>query len=507
MRSKSSAKAANANSSRGATPNITGISSSGPKPNGRRGPRPNGWPITDAQIDNLRAALDWAFSPDGDASIGVALTAAAVPLWMHLSLMDECRGRVERALAAIAAGASRDARREMKLHAALGASLMYTRGAVPEIGAAWTKALEIAESLDDAEYQLRSLWGLWSFHISSGQYRIALALAQRFCTLAADRSDPNDRLIGERLIGIVAALSGRPSQRAAPSRTRARSLCPFRPEVAHRSLSARPAGDGARLSCADPVAAGVSGSGDARRRKQRRGRSARPITQSRCVTHWPWRHVRSRCGSAIWPRRNITWRCCSTIRRGMRWRSGAPLAAAIRECSSSSAAMSSAGLRLLRAGFDELGEARSAAAAVHVPGVMAEALGRAGQIADGLAVIEEAIVRSERTEERWVIAELLRIKGELLLLQGAPGAAAAAEDHFRQALDWARRQGALSWELRAAMSLARLLRDQGRSADAMALLQPVYDRFTEGFDTADLKAAKALLGALAEPNAPRTCIA
>jgi predicted ATPase len=122
-------------------------------------------------------------------------------------------------------------------------------------------------------------------------------------------------------------------------------------------------------------------------------------------------------------------------------------------------------------------------------------------------MIEEAIVRSEHSEERWLNAEVLRIKGELILLQDAPGAAVMAEDHFRQALDLARRQGALSWELRAATSLARLLRDQGRSADAMALLQPVYDRFTEGFDTADLKAAKALLGALAEPNAPRTCIA
>jgi predicted ATPase len=125
-------------------------------------------------------------------------------------------------------------------------------------------------------------------------------------------------------------------------------------------------------------------------------------------------------------------------------------------------------------------------------------LGRAGQIADGLAAIEEAIVRSEATEERWVVAELLRVKGELFLLQGAPGAAAAAEGHFRQALDWARRQGALSWELRAATSLARLLSDQGRSADAAARLRPVYERFTEGFDTADLKAAKALLDDLSK---------
>jgi predicted ATPase len=71
-----------------------------------------------------------------------------------------------------------------------------------------------------------------------------------------------------------------------------------------------------------------------------------------------------------------------------------------------------------------------------------------------------------------------------------------AEDLFRQALKMARRQGALSLELRAATSLARLLRDQGRPADALAVLQPVYDRFTEGFDTADLKEAKALLDTL-----------
>ena len=82
-------------------------------------------------------------------------------------------------------------------------------------------------------------------------------------------------------------------------------------------------------------------------------------------------------------------------------------------------------------------------------------------------MIEEANARSERTEECWPIAELLRVKGEPLLLQGGPGAAAVAEDHFRQALDRARRQGAFSRELPAAASLGRLLRDQGRSADAV----------------------------------------
>jgi predicted ATPase len=150
------------------------------------------------RIDNLRAALDWAFSPGGDVLTGVALTAAAVPLWVRLSLMEECRRRVERALSAVERGASEDARREMRLQIALGTSLINTTAATtPELGAAWTKALELAESLEDAEYQLRSLRGLWSFNLNGGRHRVALALAQRFCTLAAKRPNPNDRLLGE----------------------------------------------------------------------------------------------------------------------------------------------------------------------------------------------------------------------------------------------------------------------------------------------------------------------
>jgi predicted ATPase len=155
------------------------------------------------------------------------------------------------------------------------------------------------------------------------------------------------------------------------------------------------------------------------------------------------------------------------------------------------------GLRLLRAGLDEFGEAGPVVFRL-IAFLMAEALGRAGQNAEGFAAIEEEIARSERTGERWAMAELVRVRGELLLLQGAPGAAAAAEDHFRQALDWAHRQGALSWELRAATSLARLLPDQGLPAEAIACLQPICDRFTEGFGTADLIAAKQLLSELGD---------
>jgi predicted ATPase len=126
---------------------------------------------------------------------------------------------------------------------------------------------------------------------------------------------------------------------------------------------------------------------------------------------------------------------------------------------------------------------------------MAAALVQAGRIAEGLALIETGIALSDGG---WATPELLRLKGEVLVLQSARAAAETAEDLFRQALGAARQQEARSWELRAATSLARLLRDQGRSVKAVTLLQPVYDRFTEGFDTADLIAAKQLLAELGD---------
>jgi predicted ATPase len=131
----------------------------------------------------------------------------------------------------------------------------------------------------------------------------------------------------------------------------------------------------------------------------------------------------------------------------------------------------------------------SSSATLPFLGALAEGLARGGQGAEALAAIEETLVLSEHDEGCWCVAELLRIKGELVQLEGGPDPVEAAEDHFRQALDWARRQGALSWELRAATSLARLWRNQNRTRAAREILAPVYDRFTEGFETTDLKAA------------------
>jgi predicted ATPase len=124
---------------------------------------------------------------------------------------------------------------------------------------------------------------------------------------------------------------------------------------------------------------------------------------------------------------------------------------------------------------------------------LAEALGRAGAIEQGLVAIDKALAQVEATGERWCIAELLRIKGELLLQQRTGEAVRLAETQFRQSLDLAESQHALSWQLRSATSLARLLYEEGRRQEAHSLLAGVYERFSEGFRTQDLVAARQLL--------------
>ena len=148
------------------------------------------------------------------------------------------------------------------------------------------------------------------------------------------------------------------------------------------------------------------------------------------------------------------------------------------------------GLRLLRAGTDDRAEPSIRFRSLTGLTELAEALARAGRAAEGRAFVDAGI---EHSDGGWITPELLRLKGELLLSQSAPAVAETPEALFRQALDEARRQEALSWELRAATSLARLQREQGGPADAIACLRPIYDRFTEGFGTADLIAAKHLL--------------
>jgi predicted ATPase len=131
----------------------------------------------------------------------------------------------------------------------------------------------------------------------------------------------------------------------------------------------------------------------------------------------------------------------------------------------------------------------------YILGLLAEALGRAGQAAVGLGIAADALNGSHRLGARWIEAELHRLRGELLLAQPEPEQH-AAEACFRQAIDVAREQAAKLWELRAATSLARLRCRQDRRSEARDVLAPIHGWFTEGFATADLEDARALLDEL-----------
>src|SRR5882672_1480548 len=455
------------------------------------------WPATEwladygRRIDDVRKALDWAFSPNGDTSVGVALAAASAGLWGQLSLPEECHRHVDRALASFAPGSIPADRRAMLLYAALGESLIYIKGPV-ETGAAWMTALEIAERLGDTDYQLRALYGLWACRGLGGDYRASLAFAQRFCSLAVKQADPADMLIGDRMTGVVLHFLGdQASAREYIERMLARYVAPIR-----RSHTLRFQYDQR-----------VVGAAFLARILWLQGFPDRAMSTVQSIVDDPpvIGHARSLCialAQAACPislfvgdlpamERAVATLLDEAVRHALaNWHTWGRAFEGMLFIKRGDAVN---GLALLRTAQGELRETGFVALYTEILRALAEALAGAGEVAEGLMTVDEALARSERDEERWCVAELLRIKGELLLLQAGPDAAVTAEDHFRQAIDWAGRQSALSWELRAATSLARLWREQSRKEEARELLAPIYARFTEGFETADLRTAKALI--------------
>ena len=442
------------------------------------------------QIDNLRAALDWASAPDGDLVMAVALTAAAVPLWVQMSLIDECHRRVTAALAFTDSMPDPDLTVQMKLFAALGGSLLYVRGPTPETQAAWTRALAYAETVGDSEYQLRALWGLWVHHMNRGEFGTGLSLGRRFFDLAHDRGGAEDVAIGERIIGTSLHYRG---DQAEARRHIEKMLADYvepvrRPPATRFRLDQKVV---ARVALARVI--WIQGFPDqAWQMSQRTVQDARALNQpvtlcfalaeSGCPIAMlvgdygkgdqyvsELLEMSHRHSLPIWQ----SW--AHRFRGGLLIRQGAV----------------PAGVALLRNSLDRLPEASFQPRFTWFLGRLAIGLAGLGQIAEAMQAIEEALTRSERNQDGWCLAELLRVKGDLLL-QGNAGSAAAA-DCYRQSLASARAQGALSWELRTAISLARLFPD--RDGPALAELQAVYRRFTEGFATRDLQEARQLLDA------------
>ena len=446
------------------------------------------------ELDNVRAALDWAFSPDGDHDLGVALTVAIVPLLIQLSLLSECRERTERALGILESNPATAATR-MRLSAALGWSLMYGVGRARETATAWARTLELAEMLDDAEFRRHALWGLCIDQFNTGNVRTALSYAERFASLVNESSSAIERMMADRILATSLHYLG-DQMRARHHIDRALTHDAWQPPES-RTVSA---GfdllvsthyfqvrilwlQGFAERAARVVALNVE-EGQALRQALSfcsvLGQSACPITLLSgdldeaerygvmLLEHTEQHPIR------LW---NIWARCFNglvTARRGDVER----------------------GVRALREGLELAGEAQLLPRFLLLRGEYARHLGDAGAVVEAIELVDGMLAACEARDEGWYVAELLRIKAELLMKRGSRSADADAEALLLRSVGEANRQGALAWELRAATSLARLWGGLGRQAEALTLLAPVYARFTEGFATADLRTARAMLDSL-----------
>ncbi len=440
------------------------------------------------RIGNLLAALNWAFSDTGDVRLGVTLASAATDFWLTVSLLSECCNWGVKALAHL--GLAEGTREEMLLQCGLGLALIYVRGMTQEARSALTRALRLSEALGDFNCRFRALYGLWLFALRVVDFRECLALAGQYEQLAETIGDPAASAIADWMLGMSryylaehasAAANLQRARASYPMAMRSRDLIRFGVHMEVSALSYQVVTFWS-LGFADRA---IRASRDA---VQYAHDANHPVSLCIALNHSSILLVR------IGDLERAEY-CIDELIDHAGKHSLVPYYAA-GLCGKGSLLATRGDLvaaeQWLRSGLERTREVAYYLFYAFFLGQLAEVLGRAGRIEEGLVEIDAALRYANEFESLWCMPELLRIKGNILAKQDRPDFA-AVYDHLTQALDLAHQQGALSWELRAATSLARLLIDQGRSADATALLRPVYDRFTEGFATADLKTAKALL--------------
>jgi predicted ATPase/DNA-binding winged helix-turn-helix (wHTH) protein len=443
-----------------------------------------------SRLDDVRAAIDWAFSPAGDHHLGATLTAETVPLWMRLSLLGDCRDACNRALAALGP-AELGGRDEMVLRTALGASLVHSTGLLPEAWTAWSKALEIARALDDVEHQMRALFGLWLFNIRSGEARAAFERARELEAVAARSQDENDGLIAERVLGVSELYLGE----LAPAR---RHLERMIAQYAPRQRRAAVVGFGLdhKVAALTNLARvlWLQGFPD-----QAVATAAAALAEARSLDH-----ASSLClafvdgifaiatlvGDLGVAEQALAEAKVVAKAHGLElWQT---LTATMDGWIAVESDGPSGTAQVLRAALAGAEKAEFHLRYSRSLGTLAEALATLGRKDEALSTIERALERVRRNQELWCLPELLRVKARILLT-GPDTDDAGADGCLAEALTEARRQGALSIELRVATMIAWARQAQGGGPEAETLLRAVCTRFSEGFTTGDFLAAKELL--------------
>jgi predicted ATPase/DNA-binding winged helix-turn-helix (wHTH) protein len=430
------------------------------------------------ELDNVRAAIDWALSPAGDLSIGLELTAASAPLWFQLSLMAEYCGRAKRALQRLQAVSEPNDLVEMRLQAGLGYALWYS-GIRPEtmesMERAFARALALAERVGDTHVQLQALWGAWAVRRGRGEHRASLAVATKYEAIANEAGDQGSILLGDRMLGLTHHDLG--NQKLARQ---------------HAETVLGQARHSARGFNTDfQVDAQVA--------------MATLLTRIQWLEGFPSQAMATAHAAIEAALRTDHWfSICYALFMG-----GCPLSLWVGDLAEAQRRID---MLLDRAGGNpglggwariyaailrlRQGSERDALIASYIePRLQISSMPTLDALVSG-ATIPLPAPDDEPDNAPGSLPEVLRVNAELLLWRGAPGADATAEAKLLRSLELAREQSALSWELRTALSLARLRVRQGRQAGARHVLKPVYDRFTEGFETIDLRSARSLLETL-----------
>src|SRR5216683_2691025 len=439
-------------------------------------------------VSNARAALEWSLSEQGDKELGTALAAASAPLFLELSLLTECRFWMERA---IAEHGDRGDRREMELKEALAVSLMFVKGNSEEVHAALTTALALAQVLNLPYHQMRLFAGLYTFLMRTGGFRGAAAVAEQNKAVAKRTADPTAVMIADWMLGISHHLLG--------DQASARRHCEtaLKPEPIQNSSLIR-SGYDQRIRALVMLARSLWLQGYASRAVSiatqalhRANALDHPVSLCVCwistatVFLWTgdWSEADRIIDRLIAYTEKYSLRSHHAISLGLKgelslWQGD-----------------TEAGLRQLNASLDALEAGQHQTMTPVFTSDLAIGLARAGRPDEADAAINRAMACGEPTRPHFYLPEIMRIKGELL----ASGLHLyEAENWFSRSVGLARDQSALAWELRATTSLAHLRARQGRADEAARVLRSVHDRFTEGFDTFDSRAAKCLLDMLKE---------
>ena len=385
-------------------------------------------------------------------------------------------------------------RQELEFRCGLAAALQDVKGAgASETGHAYACARELWEHLGSPSEFLHVPWGQSRYHIYRGEFDLALRLAEDVLDRSGQRNDSGGLVLGHHSAGQVLMLAGK---FAACQLHLEEVLARYDP-IPHQSL-AHQAGHHPHIHAQSLLGLALFCLGYP---EQAVARSDAAMAEARRLAHPPSSAVSLANGivllwlvgdDALLNERAEELVAVATEQGFPGWHAVGTTFRGWGEVKTGDVAQ---GLFMLRSGSDTI---RATGAELAVPyslALLAEAYEIAGQATDAIIQLDDALKIVERTGGRWFAAKLHGDKGRLLLGQGD---FEAAEELYQRALSVAREQQAKIWELRAAVSLARLRRDQGRRAEARGLLAPVFGWFTEGFDTPDLMEAKLLLEGLVD---------